>query len=66
MYDAADGDLIQALKGLLGPMQRRGYIVEIFTFHEGHKNTVYCVTYSKDGKRFASGGYDKGSFMIFN
>lgn len=47
-------------------MQRRGYIVEIFTFHEGHKNTVYCVTYSKDGKRFASGGYDKGSFMIFN
>ena len=25
----------------------------------GHKDTVYCVTYSKDGKRFASGGADK-------
>ena len=25
----------------------------------GHKNTVYCVDYSSDGKRFASGGADK-------
>ena len=25
----------------------------------GHKDTVYCVTYAKDGKRFASGGADK-------
>lgn len=23
---------------------------------KGHKNTVYCVAYSSDGKRFASGG----------
>eukprot|EP00754_Rhynchopus_humris_P012587 Rhum_TRINITY_DN14297_c3_g2::Rhum_TRINITY_DN14297_c3_g2_i1::g.78668::m.78668/K19656/IFT122; intraflagellar transport protein 122 len=26
---------------------------------KGHKDTVYCVAYSKDGKRFASGGADK-------
>eukprot|EP00164_Ancoracysta_twista_P001588 GFYU01002082.1.p1 GENE.GFYU01002082.1~~GFYU01002082.1.p1 ORF type:complete len:1195 (-),score=419.63 GFYU01002082.1:77-3661(-) len=26
---------------------------------KGHKETVYCVAYSKDGKRFASGGADK-------
>lgn len=25
----------------------------------GHKDTVYCVAFSKDGKRFASGGADK-------
>jgi intraflagellar transport protein 122 len=25
----------------------------------GHKDTVYCVTYAKDGKSFASGGADK-------
>ena len=26
---------------------------------KGHKKTLYCVAYSKDGKRFASGGEDK-------
>lgn len=25
----------------------------------GHKDEVYCVAYSRDGKRFASGGADK-------
>ena len=25
---------------------------------KGHKDTVYCVDYSRDGKRFASGGAD--------
>jgi len=25
---------------------------------KGHKDTVYCLTYAKDGKRFASGGAD--------
>ena len=24
---------------------------------KGHKDTVYCVSYAKDGKRFASGMY---------
>uniref|UniRef100_A0A1A8F5N9 Intraflagellar transport protein 122 homolog n=1 Tax=Nothobranchius korthausae TaxID=1143690 RepID=A0A1A8F5N9_9TELE len=37
--DAADGAIIQPLKG--------------------HKDTVYCVAYAKDGKRFASGSADK-------
>ncbi|CAM6125866.1 unnamed protein product [Calypogeia fissa] len=26
---------------------------------KGHKDTVYCVVYCRDGKRFASGGADK-------
>lgn len=26
---------------------------------QGHKDTLYCVAYSRDGKRFASGGADK-------
>eukprot|EP00899_Mesostigma_viride_P007013 jgi/Mesvir1/16312/Mv12764-RA.1 len=26
---------------------------------KGHRDTVYCVAYSRDGKRFASGGADK-------
>ncbi|PRP80717.1 hypothetical protein PROFUN_11590 [Planoprotostelium fungivorum] len=38
VYNTADGEVIQRLKG--------------------HKGTVYCVAYSKDGKRFASGGSD--------
>lgn len=25
----------------------------------GHKDTVYCVCYAKDGKKFASGSADK-------
>lgn len=26
---------------------------------KGHKDTVYCVAYSADGKRFSSGGADR-------
>ena len=26
---------------------------------KGHKKTLYCVAYAKDGKRFSSGGEDK-------
>lgn len=26
---------------------------------KGHKDTVYCVAYARDGKRFASGSSDK-------
>ncbi|KAG2430302.1 hypothetical protein HYH02_013779 [Chlamydomonas schloesseri] len=39
VYDAADGDLLHALKG--------------------HKDSIYCVAYAQNGKRFASGGADK-------
>ena len=32
---------------------------ELITSLKGHKDTVYCVAYAKDGKLFASGGADK-------
>eukprot|EP00040_Diaphanoeca_grandis_P002902 m.23057 g.23057 ORF g.23057 m.23057 type:complete len:1216 (-) comp14047_c1_seq1:211-3858(-) len=44
VYEAADGDLIESLKG--------------------HKDTVYCVAYSKDMKRFASGDRDKPNACV--
>lgn len=31
----------------------------------GHKGTVYCLAYQKDGKRFASGAADK-DVIIWN
>ena len=36
-------------------------LVVIFSLSSisGHKDTVYCVAYAKDGKRFASGSADK-------
>jgi len=30
---------------------------------KGHKDTLYCVAYSRDGKRFASGGADKTTII---
>jgi WD40 repeat protein len=30
---------------------------EVVNYVRGHKDTVYCLAYSKDGQRFASGGY---------
>lgn len=38
----------------------------VFCRLKGHKDTVYCVTYSKDGKRFASGGADKNVIIWKN
>ena len=32
----------------------------------GHKDTVYCVAYAKDGKRFASGSADKSVIIWTN
>ena len=32
---------------------------ELLTSLKGHKDTVYCVAFARDGKRFASGGADK-------
>jgi intraflagellar transport protein 122 len=31
---------------------------ELINKIKGHKDTVYCLAYSKDGQRFASGGAD--------
>ena len=33
---------------------------------KGHKETVYCVAYAKDGKRFASGSSDKSVIIWTN
>jgi len=33
---------------------------------KGHKDTVYCVAYAKDGKRFASGSADKSVIIWTN
>ncbi len=33
---------------------------------KGHKDTVYCVTYARDGKRFASGSADKSVIIWTN
>jgi intraflagellar transport protein 122 len=32
---------------------------ELVTTLKGHKDTVYCLAFSSDGKRFVSGGADK-------
>lgn len=75
VYDTADGDLLQALKGtsdssysyvslslyipLCLSISLFLYSINlyvVFTRGTGHKGTVYCVGYAKDGKRFASGG----------
>ncbi|XP_014607385.1 PREDICTED: intraflagellar transport protein 122 homolog isoform X1 [Polistes canadensis] len=46
VYETTGGALVQPLKG------NSIYIA-------GHKDTVYCVCYAKDGRRFASGSADK-------
>ena len=33
-----------------------GSVIQVL---KGHKETVYCVRYAKDSKKFASGGADK-------
>ena len=33
---------------------------------KGHKETVYCVAYAKNGKRFASGSADKSVIIWTN
>lgn len=33
---------------------------------KGHKETVFCVAYAKDGKRFASGSADKSVIIWTN
>lgn len=67
VYDANDGDLMHSLKGprLLSLRDARAaptHRVPILAF-SGHKDTVYTVDYSKDGKRFASGGADCTIFI---
>ena len=33
--------------------------LRLFLNQKGHKETVYCLSYAKDGSHFASGGADK-------
>lgn len=49
------------MKGLIKTISKL-YLISLFVFLHaltGHKDTVYCVCYAKDGKKFASGGADK-------
>lgn len=63
VYETSDGALIQPLKG--DYLKDFNYNVLYFCnvilsfCILGHKDTVYCVCYAKDGKKFASGGADK-------
>ena len=67
VYDASDGSLLQPLKGLLhGNYFSLHVWMSLCLFPmipmpilSGHKDTVVCVSYAKDGKRFASGSLDK-------
>lgn len=63
VYETNDGALIQPLKGdylKTSTINIILYYSNLFLFFLiGHKDTVYCVCYAKDGKKFASGGADK-------
>ena len=39
---------------------------KVVILYPGHKDTVYCVAYAKDGKRFASGSADKSVIIWTN
>lgn len=73
VYDTTDGSLIQPLKGKFGFLSNCKFVVSsiwnvcIYRLDllAGHKDTVYCVCYARDGKRFASGGSDK-TVIIWN
>jgi hypothetical protein len=59
IYDAATGDLVHALKGhkvrpRAGTCARGGNCRNL-----APQDSVYCVAYAHNGKRFASGGADK-------
>ena len=41
-------------------------VINLFCCWLGHKDTVYCVAYAKDGKRFASGSADKSVIIWTN
>lgn len=74
VYDAVDGDLLHSLKVSICPdyvlrcFRRCGATAgawrsllsgeSLRSCMQGHKDTVYSVSYSRDGKRFASGGAD--------
>jgi intraflagellar transport protein 122 len=59
VYDTGDGDIIQSLKGKVSAAQ-----TPLILITQGHKNTIYCVAYAKDGKRFASGGYETSQHQM--
>jgi len=67
IYDIAfspDGSEILAAVGnqILVYESNEGSLIQTL---KAHKDTVYCLDYSKDGKQFASGGADK-DVIIWN
>ena len=56
-----DGTLIKALPGnfsIRNNFKVKRFVLRKMSF-QGHKETVYCLAYAKDGSHFASGGADK-------
>jgi intraflagellar transport protein 122 len=56
IYDANTGEMVK---------QVRGKSLVLLTFL-GHKEAVYCIAYSKDGQRFATGGADNAVVIWSN
>lgn len=50
LYNAETGDLMESLRGYI-----LSYRSHFHPLHLGHKDIVYCVHFSFDGTRFASG-----------
>lgn len=48
--------IVGAFERVLVYEPNEGTLIQSLT---GHKDTVYCVSYAADGKKFASGGADK-------
>ena len=65
MYDSQSGMLLQSLKGIPLLVISLAWTL-ILLSNAGHKDAVHCLSYSKDGKRFASGGADKNVIIWTN
>lgn len=59
IYNAATGELIKQLRG--NPI-----LMALIISPLGHRDSVYCLAYSKDSQKFASGGADNSVVIWSN